>query len=327
VTSNTPALPSLNQITASKVLALKAGADRLRIHSSTLANGTVVLDAGQVARGGIEAGRLIAEICMGGLGEVSLRAVNDGSPWIWQVDVHSSDPVLACLASQYAGWSLTHGEGKQAYRAMGSGPARALGSREELFKELGYRDQANSAALVLEVDSPPPVELADRIAEQCGIAPEALTLILTPTQSLAGAVQVVARVLEVALHKVHALGFPLHSIIDGAGTAPICPPGADFLTAMGRTNDAILFAGQVQLFVKATDDDARDLASKLPASASRDYGRPFAQVFKDVGYDFYQIDPFLFSPARVLVTNLDTGRSFTGGKVDYALLNQSFGAA
>ena len=99
----------------------------------------------------------------------------------------------------------------------------------------------------MEVDKNPPSELLAKMAEQCGVAAENLTVILTPTKSLAGVVQVVARVLETALHKAHELKFPLERIIDGAGSAPLCPPIPDFVQAMGRTNDAILFAGRVQL--------------------------------------------------------------------------------
>ena len=95
---------------------------------------------------------------------------------------------------------------------------------------------------------------------------------------------------------------------------------------MGRTNDAILFGGEVQLFVTGPEErGARAGARSCPAPASRDYGKPFARVFKDAGFDFYQIDPMLFSPARVLVTCLDTGRTFTGGKLAPDLLAQSFG--
>ncbi|HEX2245262.1 MAG TPA: methenyltetrahydromethanopterin cyclohydrolase, partial [Gammaproteobacteria bacterium] len=144
------------------------------------------------------------------------------------------------------------------------------------------------------------------------------------TSSLAGGVQVVARSLEVALHKVHALGFPLEAIVDGAATAPVCPPSRDFITAMGRTNDAILFGGQAHLFVDSSDVDAADLAQKLPSSASKDYGKPFAQVFKDYNYNFYDIDPMLFSPARVSVTSLKTGKTFHAGRLDEKLLEQSF---
>ncbi|MET0081173.1 MAG: methenyltetrahydromethanopterin cyclohydrolase, partial [Candidatus Thiodiazotropha lotti] len=131
----------------------------------------------------------------------------------------------------------------------------------------------------------------------------------------------------VAMHKAHELGFSLDAIQDGIGSAPLPPPAADFLNAMGRTNDAILFAGQVQLFVTADDRAAEKLATDLPSSASRDYGRPFAEVFKAYEYDFFKIDPMLFSPARVMISVLDSGRSFTAGRLDRELLTTSFGVA
>ncbi len=300
-------------------------ADRLRVGVSHLDNGTCIVDAGIQVPGGLEAGRLIAEICMGGLGSVQLRAGTAFRHWRWQVDVYSTDPVTACLGSQYAGWSLSHGQGKGAFHALGSGPARSIGSKEELFKELDYRNPAGDTCLVLEVDKMPPPEVVDKIISYCGIAPTQLTLVLTPTSSLAGGVQIVGRVLEVALHKVHALHFPLDQVIDGAGTAPVPPPTADFINAMGRTNDAILFGGAVQLYVDATDDEARELAEKLPSASSRDFGKPFGQVFKEYKFDFYQIDPMLFSPACCAVTAVKSGKTFHGGALREDLLDLSFG--
>ncbi len=320
----TTQFPSVNALTAPLVQSLIDNATALRLGVSKLDNGTAVIDAGIQVAGGLEAGRRIAEICLGGLGSVKLRASTSFDNWSWHVDVHTSHPVIACLASQYAGWSLSHGEGKSAFNALGSGPGRAMGSREELFEELHYRDQAERACIVIEADAVPPVEIADQISKQCGITPDKLTLIITPTSSLAGSIQVVARVLETALHKAHALGFPLGNVIDGAGSAPICPPSKDFMTAMSRTNDAILFAGQVHLFVNADDIDVKQLANNLPSSASSDYGKPFGNIFKDVGYDFYKIDPMLFSPARVAVTSLKSGNTFHAGRIDKELLDKSF---
>jgi methenyltetrahydromethanopterin cyclohydrolase len=319
--------PSVNALAAPLVAELLRDAASLRLGVDRLSNGCAVVDAGIEYRGGLEAGRRIAEICLGGLGHVSIQASDTFPRWPWQLSVHSSDPVLACLGSQYAGWSLSHGEGKGAFRALGSGPGRAAACREDLFAELGYRDQAQSVCLVLEVDKTPPVELADKIARHCGVPPEQVTLILTPTRSLAGAVQIVARVLEVALHKAHTLAFPLHCVVDGAGSAPLPPPASDFLTSMGRTNDAILFGGRVQLFVDCGDADAQRLAQRLPSSASSAYGKPFARVFKDVEYDFYRIDPNLFAPAAAAVTALGSGTTFHSGALDAALLEQSFGGA
>lgn len=298
---------------------------RYRVGVSTLAGGTRIIDAGIAFPGGLEAGRLISEICMGGLGQVALRAQSPFKRWAWQVDVHASDPVTACLASQYAGWSLNHGKGKEGFNALGSGPARSIGSREELFKELAYRNPPADTCLVLEVDRVPPPEIIEKITQYCQIDPAQLTLILTPTSSLAGGVQIVARVLEVALHKLHALKFPLDKLVDGAGTAPVPPPSADFITAMGRTNDAILFGGRVQLYVDVDDDAARDLAVQLPSSASKDFGKPFGKVFKDYQYDFYQVDPLLFSPAQCAVTAMRSGRTFEGGALREDLLDLSFG--
>jgi methenyltetrahydromethanopterin cyclohydrolase len=314
------ALPSLNQLAAPLVERLILQADILRLAVSRQANGTRIVDAGIEATGGVEAGRRIAEICLGGLGRVAVLPA-DGT---WSLAVSTAQPVLACLGSQYAGWSLSHGEGKDGFFALGSGPGRALAGKEDLFEELDYRDAADSACLVLETGKLPPLPLLDRIAGDCGVAADRLTLILTPTSSLAGATQVVARVLEVALHKAHFLGFPLDRIVDGMGTAPLCPPSPDFLTAMGRTNDAILFGGDVQLFVSGDDAAAEDLAHKLPSEASSDYGRPFAEVFKAAGHDFYKIDPLLFAPARIAVTCLASGRTFRAGRLNPDLLERSF---
>lgn len=307
------------------VEALVSRAAEYRVDVSTHDSGCTLVDAGIDAPGGLEAGRLVGEICMGGLGRVALSATAPFARWRWQVDVSASHPVVACLASQYAGWSLSHGEGKSAFFALGSGPARAMGSREPLFEELGYRTPAGDTVIVLEADKVPPAEIMAKVAERCGIAPAQLTVVLTPTTSLAGGVQIVARVLEVALHKVHELEFPLESFVDGTACAPLPPPSPDFMTAMGRTNDAILFGGQVHLYVDAEDDAAESLATQLPSSASRDFGKPFAQVFKDYEYDFYKVDPMLFSPARAVITNVRSGRSFVAGELHERLLDESFG--
>ena len=93
---------------------------------------------------------------------------------------------------------------------------------------------------------------------------------------------------------------------------------------MGRTNDAIIFGGRVQLFVSGPAADAARLAAELPSSASRDYGAPFAEVFKRFGGDFYAIDPMLFSPAAVAVTALESGETFRAGAYRADLLDASF---
>ncbi|MGA2816780.1 MAG: methenyltetrahydromethanopterin cyclohydrolase [Xanthobacteraceae bacterium] len=321
---NTPPGIGVNERATKLVARLVADASELKIGVSCGELGETLIDAGSKNLGSIAAGLRIAEICMGGLAAVSLVPSAATPRWPWTIVARSSNPVIACLASQYAGWSLSLKEGEQSFFALGSGPARALARREPLFEDLDYADFASIATLVIESNRPPPAKVVDRVAQDCRVDPKDLTIIFAPTQSLAGGTQIVARALEVALHKAHELGFPLERVVDGMGAAPLCPPHPDFVTAMGRTNDAIIFAGQVQLFVTGPANEARALAGKLPSKASRDYGRPFAEIFKAVKGDFYAIDPMLFSPAKITVTALETGESFQSGEIDLSLLDASF---
>jgi len=315
---------SVNERSLGIVARLVSDAEELRVGVSRGELGETLIDAGSKYLGGIAAGLRIAEICMGGLGNVELLPSWATPRWPWTLAVRSSNPVIACLASQYAGWRLADETGKKPFFALGSGPARALARREPLFNDLRYSDSAARGTLVIESSRPPPASIVAKVAEQCHIKPDDLTIIFAPTQSLVGCTQIVARVLEVALHKTHELGFPLEHIVDGMGAAPLCPPHPDFVTAMGRTNDAIIFAGQIQLYVTGAADAARALAEKLPSKTSRDYGRPFAEIFRQAKGDFYAIDPMLFSPAKITITALETGESFQSGEINLELLDASF---
>lgn len=311
---------SINQLAQPLVAQLLQHAGALNLGVAQHETGCTIVDAGIHVAGSVEAGRLIAEICMGGLGQVHITSSTRFSQWPGTISVTSDAPVLACLASQYAGWALSH----EKFFSLGSGPARALAQREDLFKELNYTDTATQTCIVLETSKVPPVEVIEKIIRDTKVAAEKLTIILTPTTSIAGATQIVGRVLEVALHKAHTLHFPLNDIVSGSGIAVLPPVASDFMIAMGRTNDAILFGGTVNLQVRGSDTAAAQLANDLPSLASKDYGKPFAQVFQSYNMDFYQIDPMLFSPAQVTITNLNSGRIFEGGKLNAELLALSF---
>ncbi len=119
------------------------------------------------------------------------------------------------------------------------------------------------------------------------------------TASPAGTVQIVARSVETALHKLHVLGFDLSRVVAGGGLAPLPPLADDDLQAIGWTNDAILYGASVTLAIRDRIDDLMEFASRVPSCASPDYGRPFAEVFARYDCDFYRIDPMLFSPAMI----------------------------
>ena len=316
--------PSVGALAAPLVESLVADAVRLRISVSAGPMGCRLIDAGAAVPGSLEAGRRMTEICLGGLGLVSIVPSVGAARWPFAIQVGSTDPVIGCLGAQYAGWALAGGDDDPNWFALGSGPGRATAAVEDLYGELGYRDGAADIVLVLEAGAPPPASVVAKVAEATGRPADRLTFIYAPTQSLAGSTQVVGRVLEVALHKVHTLHFPLDRVIDGLGLAPLSPPHPDFVTAMGRTNDAIIYGGRVHLYVTGPDDEAEQLAKDLPSRTSRDYGGPFAEVFKKFNGDFYAIDGALFSPAEVLVTAVDSGRSFRGGALAPDLVDASF---
>lgn len=311
----------LNRRAQALVDAMTDDAESLRIAVSRGGLGERLIDAGAAVQGGVEAGLMMARIATGGMATVGVGLDGDMRRWPMTVTVRSSQPIVACLASQYAGWNLSADD----YFAMGSGPVRALARVEPLFEKLGYQEAAPSTVVVLEAAKPPPPAVVEKVATATGLAPDAVTFVYAPTQSIAGTVQIVARVLEVALHKAESLGFPLERIVDGAGSAPVPAPHPDFLAAMGRTNDAIIYGGTVQLLVRGAAAEARDLARDLPSSASRDYGDPFAAIFERFGRNFYDIDPKLFSPAEVIVTALDSGETFRAGERDEPLLVRSLG--
>ncbi|CAM2170574.1 Methenyltetrahydromethanopterin cyclohydrolase [Paraburkholderia sacchari] len=318
---------SVNALAQPLLAALLEQQAELGIAARRDPRGVLIVDAGIEAPGSVAAGAAIAAICLGGLGTVRVRA-NGGAgareEWPTVVEIASAQPVLACLASQYAGWSLSASKeetGGKKFFALGSGPARSLACKEPLYEELGYRDVSKRGCLVLEVDRAPPEVVIDKILRDCALEAHELTLILTPTASRAGTTQVVARALEVALHKAHVLGFALGDIVEGSASAPLPPPAREAIEAMGRTNDAILYGGRVHLTVDGNDDDARDLAQRLPSSASRDFGRSFAEIFTEYDYDFYKIDPALFAPAEVWVSSLATGRTWHAGATRFDLLH------
>jgi len=315
---------SINKTVKPLVEKLLDTADQLNVGVYTTDGGAKIIDSGINYNGCLESGRLITEICMGGLGKVDLTMSSNTPNWPLTINVHSTDPVLSCLASQYAGWNLSFVKEEDNFNALGSGPCRALALKEDLFDDLNYSDKFYSTVVVLEVDRNPPQEIIDKITNDCGVSEKNLTIILTPTRSLSGSVQVVGRVLEVGMHKLHEIGFPLDKVVDGFGSAPVPPPAPDFLIGMGRTNDAILYGGTVHLFVDVPDDEAFELAKRLPSSTSSDYGKPFADIFKEYKYDFYKIDKLLFSPAKVIVSTIKTGKTFVEGSTNIDLVEKSF---
>jgi methenyltetrahydromethanopterin cyclohydrolase len=282
--------------------------------------GALVVDMGIKATGTLGAGVYLARACLADLALVNLTPVVVDGCTLPGISVEVRQPKLACMASQYAGWQITVGK----FFGMGSGPMRAIYAKEKLFEHLEYSEEPQTSVGIIETGKIPDESVVRYICEKLDIDPEELTLLCARTASLAGGTQIAARTVETAMHKLHELKFDLNKVVSGYGVAPIPPVAKDDMAAIGRTNDAVLYGGRVTLYVNGPDDAIANIIDKLPATSSKDYGRPFAEVFKEYNYDFYKVDPMLFSPGAVVIQNIQTGRTFRAGKVNDEVLAKSF---
>jgi methenyltetrahydromethanopterin cyclohydrolase len=313
---------SLNLRALSAVDRLLSNAEECRVAVHPIEGGGRYVDCGVEVRGGFFAGIELARICLGCKGDVSIVPGELGERTTPLVQVVTDNPVQACLASQYAGWALKDGK----FFAMGSGPMRAAAGIEAIYDVIGFRETASAVVGVLETRQRPPPAIVAKIASAARVEPAAVTLLAAPTASLAAGVQIVARSVETALHKLAELKFDLTRIVSAHGTAPLPPVAADDLAAIGRTNDAVLYGARVLLAVTGDDASLEAVGPMVPSSASRDYGEPFATIFARYHNDFYAVDPHLFSPAEIVFQNIETGRIHGFGYPAPDVLARSFGA-
>jgi methenyltetrahydromethanopterin cyclohydrolase len=296
-------------------------ADTLRIAVENVAGGGRRLDFGAKTAGGLAAGVMLARVCLADLADVQVTGGRIGDREWPHVQVATDHPTAACLFSQYAGWQIASDK----YFAMGSGPMRAAAGREDLFEKFSYRESAKQITGTLETGKAPDEAVFEMIAEKTKVEPKNIELLFAPVTSQAGNLQVVARSVETALHKLLELGFDVNRIQSGFGSAPLSPVATDDITGIGRTNDAILYGGSVTLWVTGDDSDIEKIGPQVPSESSNAFGKPFLDIFEEAGKDFYKIDPHLFSPAKVTFQNLETGNVFQFGKLMPEIVCSSFG--
>jgi len=286
-------------------------------------SGATIIDAGVKAPSGYSAGRLVTEVCMGNLGKASITYMDYEGLRLPSIFVETDYPAISTLGAQFAGWRIK----TEKYFAMGSGPARALSLKpKELYQKIAYEDDSDEAVLVLETDNYPPLEALEYIAKECEVQLQNLYILVAPTSSLAGSVQISGRIVEAGIHKLTEIGFDPKRILYGCGYAPIAPIHPKSARAMGRTNDALYYGGFTYYTVDFEDDQKlKEIVAKAPSSTAGDYGKPFYEIFKAANFDFYAIDPNLFAPAVFTVNNIKTGVTCTAGKMNLSVLRQTMG--
>ena len=316
-------VPSVNREAMKIVREICAKPEKYNVIIKRNSSGAFIIDAGINAKGGFLVGKLITEICLGGLGEAYFSSMKMSEIELPSIVVYTDHPAISTLGSQLAGWKIRTGN----YMAIGSGPARALALKpKKIYSKIKYKDDANEAVLVLEASEEPPEEVAKIISTSCRISPENLFLILAPTASVAGLTQISGRIVETGIHKLVELGLEPNLISYAWGQAPILPVHPNNIESMGRANDAILYGGMAH-YVVSHEDDAylRSLVERAVSLVSKDYGKPFSEIYEVAGQDFYKIDPKIFAPAKVAITNEKSGKTFVAGRINEKILLKSIG--
>ncbi len=330
----------LNARAAQQCAAIVESANELDVRIRSDADVTV-LDFGVDRIGTWAAALALSRICMSGLCELTLGAPTHDLP-LPRLIVTTDFPLEACIASQYAGFPFSVGS----FYAMCSGPGRLVRGREPILEQYELAEQSFDRVLVLEADRlPSKAETKELVAQLPGDGHT--WLCVARTNSLPGTAQVVARSVETCMHKLFELGFDLSRVRRALGVAPIPPLGKSSFQSLAWTNDAILYGADVQLWVEpnqnlpatagqsgAAPDDSPghdaaaksvrldDLLAQLPSCSSPEFGRPFREIFERYDRDFYKVDRMLFSPARIVVYELDSGRAIEVGALRHDLLRE-----
>ena len=317
----------LNQRASELLSEARPKLNEIGVQLHSLSNGAEVFhfDANATTNFSASAGILLSRVCMADLAQIDLLSDKDSDPlalkeFPFTVTVETDQPLIACMASQYAGWPLSVDK----YFAMASGPARSARGKEKVLEEYNLTADSDSVVVVLETSKLPDESVAEAIAAECNVSPDRVQICVARTSCLSGSTQIVARSVETAIHKLHELDFDLSLLRKGIGSAPLPPKANDDLKALGWTNDSVLYGAEVVLTVDCEDSVIEDIGPKVPSSSSSDFGTPFLEIFERFDKDFYKIDKMLFSPAKVIFENVRTGNRFEFGERRFDILHDSW---
>ena len=280
-------MESLNRMAVELVDEAIDFADELAIEIHELDNGAVVCDFGVETVGGVEAGLLLTEIQTGGLATVQTGMETIGDAPLTHVEVSTDHPAMAFLAAQKAGWELS----VEGFEGLGSGPARALVAEEEEYQRMGYRDAAEFAVLAIESEELPDEAVAEHVAETAGVPTSSVFLPTFSTASVTGSVALAARAAELATFRLSELGYD-----------------------------------PIEMLSTTAVESSFDRFDDLPSTAGTAYGVPFAEIFEEHGWEFYDLPVEVFAPAQVTIDIVGEGVTVVG-ETDEALLAESFGLA
>ncbi len=315
---------SINKLAVKVVKEIIAREDEIGVKVIHMNCGATLIDMGLNVKGSNEAGLLFTRVTLGDMATVNLGTWKLDDDYIFgSVELFVTEPLVACLASQIAGWQLGSGE----FATIGSGPARAQAviPSDYYLDMTPYRDRNDEVVLCIQDIRYPDDAIALEVAQACKVAPENVYLLIAPSASIVGSIQVSARMIEEVCHKMHEKGFDVSKVINARGRTPVAPLVMDEVKAIGRINDAILYGGDTEFWVDASDEEIAAVVEKLVSKTSSPYyPELFGVVFERAGRDFYKIDHDFHSIAKIQIHNVRSGKSFVAGEINYDVIRESF---
>lgn len=317
---------SVNKSAASICKKMLNEPEELNIKCTRFKSGAHLIDTGNKAAGGMQAGLFVTKICLGGVGNVSLTLMDLEGITLPAVMVSTDFPILSLLCQASGGYReamegwINFNVGS--FYAIASGPARALVHEpKKLFEMIPYMDSAEEAVVVLQSEQYPNEKVADSLAEKCGVNSENLYLVLAPLSSMSGLIQVTGRSVENAMVKLHTLGYEGNSVKKACGIAPLPPLNSKSIVP----DDMLSYGSIVHLYVLPDEGtDLKQIAQEMPSRTSKCYGRSFSDLIKE-HEGLRGIDLELFAPAEVYINNLATGELYHSGSVNSSLIKTMAG--
>ncbi len=315
---------SLNKMTMDVVNEIVTDAEALGCKVHKMDCGVNLVDMGIHVKGSWRAALLFTRASLGNHGIVNLGSFKLNDTYTFSsVEVYVDEPLVSCMGSQIAGWKLGEGE----FATIGSGPARATAhvASDWYFEMTDYKDDYEKAVLCIQDVRFPTDAVALEIAKSCNVKPEDTYLLVAPSNCLVGSVQVSARILEQCCHKMFEKNFNAGQIVHMHGSAPIAPIVKDELKAMGRINDALIYGADIEVWVDSDDVSIAKVIHQLAGkTSSPNYGELFEDVFEAAGRDFFYVDHDVHSLGKVQIHNINSGRAFSAGEINYEVLEKSF---
>jgi len=287
--------------------------------------GATIIDMGINYPGSWLAGKYFTEIGLGGLGEVNFCHIYIEKYKCIAVQVIVSRPLEAEMSSHVAYWRLKNPETGKITTI--SGPIRAIKGADVYARAVDYRDpHPRKAVACIQTTKYPSNSFIKLIAREVEIDPKDIYILVAPTASIVGSIQISARTVEQVLPTLYDHNFNLNNIIHAYGIAPIAPIAKTELDAYGLVNDCVVYGNETILYVSCEDKEIISILDEIPFSKKSNndiYGLSFKEILQRCDCDWAKVPRDWDAPAKVIFHNQKSGHSFSTGKINYEMLSKS----